>query len=164
MDREAKSSMLRIGKILTGIVYAIFIVYIVILTLAFFLRLFGANPAADFAEWVYNAAARIMEPFRGIFPTTQISDTAGVRRVAALRHHRVLDPGAGGAVADRLVRRPAHGAPARSRARPVLRPVEAAQAAATVPGQPTPGATPSGHCRVGPSPALNAARRVYAFP
>ena len=76
MDREAKSSMLRIGKILTGIVYAIFIVYIVILTLAFFLRLFGANPAADFAEWVYNAAARIMEPFRGIFPTTQISDTA----------------------------------------------------------------------------------------
>ena len=31
MDREAKSSMLRIGKVLTGIVYAIFIVYIVIL-------------------------------------------------------------------------------------------------------------------------------------
>jgi uncharacterized protein YggT (Ycf19 family) len=76
MDRDSKSSVLKVGKILTGIVYAIFVVYIVILTLAFFLRLFGANPAADFAEWVYNAAARIMEPFRGIFPTTQIGDTA----------------------------------------------------------------------------------------
>ena len=76
MDRDSKRSILRIGKIVTAIVYAIFVTYIVILTLAFFLRLFGANPAADFAEWVYNAAARIMEPFRGIFPTTQISDTA----------------------------------------------------------------------------------------
>ena len=42
--------------------------------MAFFLRLFGANPSADFAEWVYTAAARIMEPFRGIFPTTQITE------------------------------------------------------------------------------------------
>jgi uncharacterized protein YggT (Ycf19 family) len=76
MERESKSSVLTIGKVITGIVYAIILVYLVILTLAFFLRLFGANPAADFAEWVYNAAARIMEPFRGIFPTTQIGDTA----------------------------------------------------------------------------------------
>ena len=76
MDRESKSSILTLGKVITGFVYAVVVVYIVILTLAFFLRLFGANPAADFAEWVYTAAARIMEPFRGIFPTTQISDTA----------------------------------------------------------------------------------------
>ena len=76
MDREPKSWILTVGKVITGIVYAILVVYIVILTLAFFLRLFGANPSADFAEWVYTAASRIMEPFRGIFPTTQISDRA----------------------------------------------------------------------------------------
>jgi uncharacterized protein YggT (Ycf19 family) len=76
MDRESKSWILTVGKVITGIVYAILVVYIVILTLAFFLRLFGANPTADFAEWVYTAASRIMEPFRGIFPTTPIGDRA----------------------------------------------------------------------------------------
>lgn len=76
MDREPKSWILTVGKVITGIVYAILVVYIVVLTLAFFLRLFGANPSADFTEWVYTAASRIMEPFRGIFPTTQISERA----------------------------------------------------------------------------------------
>jgi uncharacterized protein YggT (Ycf19 family) len=76
MDRESKSWILTVGKVITGIVYAIMVVYLVILTLAFFLRLFGANPAAGFAEWVYTAAGRIMEPFRGIFPTHAIGDTA----------------------------------------------------------------------------------------
>ncbi len=76
IDREPKSWPLTVGKVITGIVYAILVVYIVILTLAFFLRLFGANPSADFAEWVYTAASRIMEPFRGIFPTTTITDAA----------------------------------------------------------------------------------------
>ena len=110
MERESKSWILTVGKVITGIVYAILVVYIVILTLAFFLRLFGANPSADFAEWVYTAASRIMEPFRGIFPTTPIGDARGVRRVAPLRHHRLFDRGAGLALADRLVHRPAHGA------------------------------------------------------
>ena len=76
MDREPKNWILTVGKVITVIVYAIFVVYIVILTLAFFLRLFGANPSADFTDWVYTAASRIMEPFRGIFPTTQINDRA----------------------------------------------------------------------------------------
>ena len=76
MERESKSWILTAGKVITGIVYAILVVYIVILTLAFFLRLFGANPGADFTEWVYTAASRIMEPFRGIFPTTPISEHA----------------------------------------------------------------------------------------
>ena len=74
MDRESKHWILTFGKVLTGVVYAIIVVYLIILTLAFFLKLFGANPAADFADWVYTAADRIMEPFRGIFPTTAITD------------------------------------------------------------------------------------------
>ena len=76
MDRDSKNWILTIGKVVIGFVYAVLVVYLVILTLAFFLRLFGANPSADFAEWVYTAASRIMEPFRGIFPTTPIGDTA----------------------------------------------------------------------------------------
>ena len=74
MDRESKHWILTFGKVLTAVIYAIVLTYIVILTLAFFLKLFGANPTADFSDWVYTAADRIMQPFRGIFPTTAITD------------------------------------------------------------------------------------------
>jgi hypothetical protein len=73
---STRVSVLKVAKIMVGFVYAVLLVYLVILTLAFFLRLFGANPAADFTDWVYTAAARIMEPFRGIFPTVQVTDRA----------------------------------------------------------------------------------------
>ena len=68
--------ILVIGKVVVLLVYLVLVAYAVILGIAFFLRLFGANPTADFAEWIYRASARIMEPFRGIFPTTQLSDTS----------------------------------------------------------------------------------------
>jgi uncharacterized protein YggT (Ycf19 family) len=68
--------ILVIGKVVVLLVYLVLVAYAVILGIAFFLRLFGANPTADFAEWIYRSAARIMEPFRGIFPTTQLSDTS----------------------------------------------------------------------------------------
>ena len=73
---STRVSVLKVAKIMVSFVYAVLLVYLVILTLAFFLRLFGANPAADFTDWVYTAAARIMEPFRGIFPTVQVTDRA----------------------------------------------------------------------------------------
>lgn len=76
MDRDSKRTVLTVGKVVTGVVYGVILVYIVILTMAFLLRLFGANPAAGFADWVYTAAGRIMEPFRGIFPTHEISERA----------------------------------------------------------------------------------------
>ncbi len=31
------------------------------------LLLLGANPNADFTEWIYRALARVMAPFRGMF-------------------------------------------------------------------------------------------------
>ena len=37
------------------------------------LELLGANPDAHFVEWIYRAAANITEPFRGIFPTTEVT-------------------------------------------------------------------------------------------
>ena len=69
---------LRFAKVLVWLVYAYFIVALVILTLAFFLQLFGASTTASFTEWVYRSADRVMEPFRGIFPTREIGDQGSV--------------------------------------------------------------------------------------
>jgi uncharacterized protein YggT (Ycf19 family) len=52
-------------------VYAFAITCIVILAMAFFLQLFNANQTAPFVDWVYRAARRIMQPFRGIFPSVE---------------------------------------------------------------------------------------------
>lgn len=62
---------LLVAKVLTWLVYAYVIVAVVMLTLYFFLLLFNADPTASFAEWVYRSADRVMEPFRGIFPTKE---------------------------------------------------------------------------------------------
>jgi uncharacterized protein YggT (Ycf19 family) len=47
--------------------YVVVTAALVLLTIAFVLELFGANPDADFADWVYEHAGRVMEPFRGLF-------------------------------------------------------------------------------------------------
>jgi len=57
-----------LAKVLVWLAYGILLVAVVILAIAFILRLFAANPAAEFTQWVYRSAARIAEPFRGIFP------------------------------------------------------------------------------------------------
>ena len=74
MRRGTKRWILWVGKLVTLIVYAILLAYSVIVGIAFVLQLLGANPDADFADWIYRAAANITEPFRGIFPTTQVTD------------------------------------------------------------------------------------------
>jgi uncharacterized protein YggT (Ycf19 family) len=43
------------------------------LAFGFFLLLFGANPDAEFAQWVYRALARVMAPFRGLFEPVVIN-------------------------------------------------------------------------------------------
>jgi uncharacterized protein YggT (Ycf19 family) len=65
--------ILRIARVIVVFVYAVVILDLVLLTLAFFLRLFGASTDAEFTQWVYRSVARIMEPFRGIFPSTALS-------------------------------------------------------------------------------------------
>jgi uncharacterized protein YggT (Ycf19 family) len=57
----------RAARALTYLVYAFVIVALIMLLLGFFLLLFGANPHAPFAEWVYRGLARVMAPFRGLF-------------------------------------------------------------------------------------------------
>jgi uncharacterized protein YggT (Ycf19 family) len=71
--RSARTVSWAIGRGIVWLVYAFVIVAIVIATLAFFLQLFGANPNADFAAWVYRSAARVTAPVRGIFPTKPVT-------------------------------------------------------------------------------------------
>ncbi len=44
----------------------------VFLGLRVILRFFAANPDASFVHWVYASSDVLMQPFRGIFPTTVI--------------------------------------------------------------------------------------------
>ena len=71
---KTKRWILWVSKVVVLLVYLVLLAYVVIVGIAFVLQLLGANPQADFADWVYRAAANITEPFRGIFPTTQITD------------------------------------------------------------------------------------------
>jgi hypothetical protein len=68
---------LNIGKVIVWLVYAYVIFAIIILGFAFFLLLFGANPEAGFAQWIYETALRFMEPFAGLFEPRPVSSTTG---------------------------------------------------------------------------------------
>ena len=59
----------RFSRWLVWAVWAYFTFVVIMLTMAFFLLLFNANPDAGFVAWVFRSADRAMEPFRGIFPT-----------------------------------------------------------------------------------------------
>lgn len=71
--RDSGTSLMRIARWFVLFVYSIAIIATVVLTITFFLRLFGANTSAPFVEWVYRSADR-MQPFRGIFPPIEVSD------------------------------------------------------------------------------------------
>jgi hypothetical protein len=67
MTSTAPVAVTRIARALTYLVYAFVILALIILLLGFFLKLFGANPDAPFAEWLYRGLRRVMAPFRGLF-------------------------------------------------------------------------------------------------
>jgi uncharacterized protein YggT (Ycf19 family) len=73
---ETKLWVLRVAKGVVFFIYVVVAFALVLLAMAFALRAFGANPEAGFAEWVYRQSDRLMEPFRGIFPTKQVNDTS----------------------------------------------------------------------------------------
>ena len=75
MNRTTSSAavaVVRSARALTYLVYGFVIAALVILLLGFFLLLFGANPDAPFAEWVYRALRRVMAPFRGLFESVRL--------------------------------------------------------------------------------------------
>lgn len=71
VDDDAQVKGLRFARVIVWLVYAYFVVAAVILVLAFVLLLFNANTTAAFTEWVYRSASRVLQPFRGIFPSVQ---------------------------------------------------------------------------------------------
>jgi uncharacterized protein YggT (Ycf19 family) len=71
---EPQLWLLRVAKGVVVLVYAFVLIDLVLLTLGFFLRLFGASTDAEFTRWVYRNVDRIMEPFRGMFPSQALSD------------------------------------------------------------------------------------------
>ena len=73
---NARINVVKAAKYLAWFIYAVVVVSLVMLTLAFFLRLFGANTDAEFTQWVYRSVSRIMEPFRGIFPNHEFGDAS----------------------------------------------------------------------------------------
>jgi uncharacterized protein YggT (Ycf19 family) len=66
--------LLRAAKAVVMFVYVVVIIDLVLLLLGFFLRLFGASTEAEFTRWVYRSVERIMEPFRGMFPSHVVSE------------------------------------------------------------------------------------------
>jgi len=71
---DTKVWILRVARGVVLFVYAVVIVHLVMLTMGFSLRLFGASTDAPFTRWVYRNVDRIMEPFRGIFPSQPLSE------------------------------------------------------------------------------------------
>jgi uncharacterized protein YggT (Ycf19 family) len=150
----------RISRALILFVYGFAIACIVILAIAFFLQLFNANRTAPFVDWVYRAAKRIMQPFRGIFPSVEgeegsVFDVSMLfamfmygllalgaqaliawidRKIAAIRYESTFQPAAAPAVSSGVVTIPA------------AAPAAAPAASSTVPAAttPTPGAPPPG--------------------
>ena len=68
---ETRYWLLRVTKAFAVFVYAVVLINLVMLLLGFFLRLLGASTDAEFTRWVYRSVDRIMEPFRGMFPTIE---------------------------------------------------------------------------------------------
>ena len=72
MHDSSKEHIVWAGRALVYLVYFFVTVALIVLTFGFFLLLFGANPDAQFAEWVYRSLDRVMAPFRGLFEPIQL--------------------------------------------------------------------------------------------
>src|SRR3954447_2656252 len=73
-EAEASSTptFLKIARGVVWVIYALALAVVIILLLAFLLKLFGASTDAAFTRWVYRSAESAMRPFRGIFPTHEL--------------------------------------------------------------------------------------------
>jgi uncharacterized protein YggT (Ycf19 family) len=74
VEHEPKVLLLRASRVLSWFVYAFVVLVVILLTIAFVLELFGANPSAGFSQWIYDSTERAMQPFRGLFPPVEVTD------------------------------------------------------------------------------------------
>src|ERR1700712_2251371 len=66
---------IKIFRGVSYVVYAYAVIASIFLGLGFVLLLFSANSTVPFVEFVYKVAAEFLQPFRGIFPVHQITET-----------------------------------------------------------------------------------------
>lgn len=71
---DAKVWLVQVAKVVVVFIYVVVIVNLVLLTLGFVLELFGASTDAEFTRWVYRNVERVMDPFRGMFPSHAVTD------------------------------------------------------------------------------------------
>lgn len=78
MDKPSDSTLIfiKVARGLTYLVYAYVVIAVVTLIFGFTLLLLGANPTTPFVEFVYNLSVQFLQPFRGMFPPKQITDTS----------------------------------------------------------------------------------------
>ncbi|KYH44216.1 YggT family protein [Branchiibius sp. NY16-3462-2] len=81
---KEKRYLLTFGRVLAYFAYAYVIVVEIVLGLGFILQLFGASEDAGFVRWVYRSMERAMEPFRGIFPSVDLTSSANGQHIAVL--------------------------------------------------------------------------------
>lgn len=78
-DAAENSALPLLLKFARGVVwffYAVILVQVLLLLTAFVLRLLGASTDAPFTRWIYRSSDRSMEPFRGIFPPTEVGEVS----------------------------------------------------------------------------------------
>lgn len=74
--RSAVPVLIKFARAVVWFFYAVIVVQVLLLLTAFVLRLFGASTDAAFTRWVYRSSDRSMEPFRGIFPSTEVGEVS----------------------------------------------------------------------------------------
>lgn len=75
-ERSPLLPLLKVGRVVVWVVYALALATGILLTVAFLLHLAGANPQSSFVEWVYRSTESAMRPFRGIFPTHEVGGSS----------------------------------------------------------------------------------------
>ena len=73
MRESSKEQIVWASRALVYLVHFFVTVALIVLTFGFFLLLFGANPEAAFADFVYRSLDRVMAPFRGLFEPIQLN-------------------------------------------------------------------------------------------
>jgi uncharacterized protein YggT (Ycf19 family) len=76
LEDSSAPIVLKATRVLAWVVYVIVLAKCALLVTSFVFQLLGANPDSSFASWVYRSADRSMDPFRGIFPTKELSDNS----------------------------------------------------------------------------------------
>ena len=71
---QAQSAGFNVIRFITWIIYVILAFAVIVLAFAFALLLFGADPSAGFANFIYESAARFIDPFRGMIEPTELGN------------------------------------------------------------------------------------------